>query len=531
MPRTVLLADDSVTIQKVVGITFANEDVDLVTVDNGDDAVAKAREIAPDLVLADVVMPGLSGYEVCEAIRSDARLRQTPVLLLCGTFEEFDEDRARAAGANGHITKPFEAQTLVSQVKALIDRPRKAEPIPTSPPPTARPLDTPATAQPSPMTGPPSPQPRPDQAPPPHSTAGAPGNDGLDLFDRDFGNLAEPMSPGMPAASEERYFEFQDGKTEFDIGGEFEAAASADPAPGAQRAQGMDPGFSSPGTPVLDVDPGGESFPDLVVDAARAMANETSSQNIPAADAAFRPEAPSSRPAAGFPEPGEAQGSPAQPPMDPATRGSFDSSLEDLHPLHGEPVVDPQAGRGFDVSAQDLAPPHELTQPAAPAPPPDSFDDDPFAQALEPGFGPPAQAAPEPSHEAFGVELDPMTQPHEPVATPTPPTTAPVESWTPPTQPIAAPHQPTPVPDPQPRDATSPSPANHDSIPPDLAAAVRERLHGSLEKVAWEALGDVSERLVREAVDRIEQIAWEVVPQMAEALIKEEIRRLRSDGD
>jgi CheY-like chemotaxis protein len=120
MPRTLLLADDSVTIQKVVGISFANEDVRLVTVDNGDDAVIRVREERPDLVLADVVMPGKSGYEVCEAIKSDADLRHIPVLLLSGTFEAFDDDRAQRAGADGHITKPFEAQTLVDRVNQLL---------------------------------------------------------------------------------------------------------------------------------------------------------------------------------------------------------------------------------------------------------------------------------------------------------------------------------------------------------------------------------------------------------------------------
>jgi CheY-like chemotaxis protein len=120
MSKTLLLADDSVTIQKVVGISFANEDVRLVTVDNGDDAVVRVREERPDLVLADVVMPGKSGYEVCEAIKSDADLRHIPVLLLSGTFEAFDDDRAQRAGADGHITKPFEAQTLVNRVHQLL---------------------------------------------------------------------------------------------------------------------------------------------------------------------------------------------------------------------------------------------------------------------------------------------------------------------------------------------------------------------------------------------------------------------------
>lgn len=120
MSKTLLLADDSVVIQKLVGLSFANEDVEIVSTDNGDDAVIRAREVRPDLVLADVVMPGKSGYEVCEAIKQDPALAHIPVLLLTGTFEAFDEARAQAVGATGHITKPFEAQALVERVKTVI---------------------------------------------------------------------------------------------------------------------------------------------------------------------------------------------------------------------------------------------------------------------------------------------------------------------------------------------------------------------------------------------------------------------------
>src|SRR5512138_600387 len=120
MPKNLLLADDSITIQKVVGITFANEDFKVTSVGNGEDAVARARELKPDVILADVVMPRKNGYELCEAVKNDPSLRHIPVLLLAGTFEAFDEARARAVHADAHISKPFESGALINKVKELV---------------------------------------------------------------------------------------------------------------------------------------------------------------------------------------------------------------------------------------------------------------------------------------------------------------------------------------------------------------------------------------------------------------------------
>jgi CheY-like chemotaxis protein len=128
MSNKLLLADDSITIRKVVGIIFANEDYSLSVVDNGMAALEKAREIMPDIILADVVMPGKTGYEVCEEIRRDPDLNHLPLLLLTGAFEPFDEDKARLSGADDFISKPFESQQLLEKVKSLIElgRERKA---------------------------------------------------------------------------------------------------------------------------------------------------------------------------------------------------------------------------------------------------------------------------------------------------------------------------------------------------------------------------------------------------------------------
>jgi len=136
MSRKLLLADDSITIQKVIGITFVNEDFELSVVGNGDAALEQVRAERPDLILADVFMPGKNGYELCAAVKSDPALGTIPVLLLTGTFEPFDEEKAAQAGADGWIAKPFESQTLINRVHGLLEQaaanaPAAAAPVPT----------------------------------------------------------------------------------------------------------------------------------------------------------------------------------------------------------------------------------------------------------------------------------------------------------------------------------------------------------------------------------------------------------------
>jgi len=125
MMKKLLLADDSITIQKVVGIIFATEDFELTMTDDGNSAFEKAQELLPDLVIADISMPGMDGFELCRAIKSDPNLGHTSVLLLPGAFDHFDEAKAQEVCADGWLTKPFESQALLDKVSQLVE----AEPV------------------------------------------------------------------------------------------------------------------------------------------------------------------------------------------------------------------------------------------------------------------------------------------------------------------------------------------------------------------------------------------------------------------
>ena len=119
--RKLLLADDSATIQKVIDLTFADEGVRVVTVSNGQDAIDQLLELQPDIVLADVFMPARNGYEVCEYVKTNEKLKHIPVLLLVGSFEPFDEAEARRVGADDILTKPFQSiRRLIDRVGSLV---------------------------------------------------------------------------------------------------------------------------------------------------------------------------------------------------------------------------------------------------------------------------------------------------------------------------------------------------------------------------------------------------------------------------
>ena len=128
MSHKLLLADDSVTIQRVIELTFADEDVEVSAVGNGQQAIDRISAEPPDIVLADLGMPERDGYEVAAFVKDRPDLAHIPVILLTGAFEPVDEARAREVRCDGVLAKPFEPQLLISRVKELLARGTGASP-------------------------------------------------------------------------------------------------------------------------------------------------------------------------------------------------------------------------------------------------------------------------------------------------------------------------------------------------------------------------------------------------------------------
>jgi CheY-like chemotaxis protein len=503
MGKKILLADDSITIQKVIELTFSDEDFDVTTVGNGRLALERLPEVRPDIVLCDIIMPEKDGYEVCEQIKADPAFGHVPVLLLTGAFEPFDQERAARAGYDGSLAKPFEPETLIAKVKDLLARAplrpapppapaarpavppsagatpafvRPATPplVPPAPAPAVRP-PVPPPLVPSPVVRPVAPSPPPPPPPPP-PVSPAPSF----IPEEPFGGLDSSAFAGSAPGGTDSYAP---------VTPEESATLLAPPAPPSDTDTASTVMFRAGELPWnAGAGPAPPSFP-----APPPVAEPTrkvSTVSVP--EPAF------------LPEPVETSGEPAV----------FEEVLEedlDFGTEHFEPAPPVEASPGGDV----LVKPGSTTFPRVAgtdagaitgafepvhvpgevAPPSPQGRREPEPAADEPQAAPAVQPVAEPEPQAFEPEPE-SASPLESV--PSPPSEA---SFADVASAVGEPAEPSP--------------------PPSEAAAVSVPVE-MVEKIAQRVVAQISEKAVRE-------IAWEVIPDLAEALIKQEIERLRAE--
>ena len=137
----ILIVEDSVTMRKVMEMTFAGEDAQLLAVESGELAIEQGRDFGPDVAFIDASLPGIDGYEVTRAIKSDPQLSGTAVVLMASQHRPLDAARASEVGADDHILKPFDTQEAIDKAT---DMAGKAEALYEAPSiPVARPVTTP----------------------------------------------------------------------------------------------------------------------------------------------------------------------------------------------------------------------------------------------------------------------------------------------------------------------------------------------------------------------------------------------------
>jgi CheY-like chemotaxis protein len=116
---TILLADDSPHAQRMGERILREEGFAVVSVTDGETALVRMADVDPDLVIADVFLPGRSGFEICRAIKTAQRHRHVRVILTAGLLEPFDEEEARRAGCDAILKKPFEASSVMETIRPL----------------------------------------------------------------------------------------------------------------------------------------------------------------------------------------------------------------------------------------------------------------------------------------------------------------------------------------------------------------------------------------------------------------------------
>jgi len=116
----ILIVDDEPNIVLALELLMKKEGFEVHAVDDGEKAFHAVRELRPDLVLLDIMMPKMDGYEVCQRIRSDASLKNIRIIMLTAKGREVEKEKGLALGADSYITKPFSTREVVSKVKELL---------------------------------------------------------------------------------------------------------------------------------------------------------------------------------------------------------------------------------------------------------------------------------------------------------------------------------------------------------------------------------------------------------------------------
>ena len=119
---TILVADDEEDIRELVSYRLSRSGYEVIGAEDGQDALERAREQVPDLMVLDVMMPRLDGYELTRRLRAEESLRSVPVILLTARSQESDVSRGFEVGADDYLKKPFNPDELVARVRAVLGR-------------------------------------------------------------------------------------------------------------------------------------------------------------------------------------------------------------------------------------------------------------------------------------------------------------------------------------------------------------------------------------------------------------------------
>ena len=123
--KRILVVDDTEDVVKVVKMYLEHHDYEVITTNDGQEGLEKAKTEKPDLIVLDLMLPRMNGYKVCGLLKRDTRYAKIPIILFTAKTQEKDIKLGEEVGADAYITKPFEPEVLLSKIEELIKEPRK----------------------------------------------------------------------------------------------------------------------------------------------------------------------------------------------------------------------------------------------------------------------------------------------------------------------------------------------------------------------------------------------------------------------
>ena len=117
----ILVIDDEPQLVDMVKMRLEANNYEVITAYDGEEAFRKAKEIKPDLIILDLMLPKIDGYKVCRMLKFDERYRKIPIIMFTARAQESDMQMAKDVGADGYITKPFEPEVLLSKIRELLE--------------------------------------------------------------------------------------------------------------------------------------------------------------------------------------------------------------------------------------------------------------------------------------------------------------------------------------------------------------------------------------------------------------------------
>ena len=127
MSNKILVIEDDPVSSRLASYTLEKAGYQVVTASNGLQGLRKARSEKPDLLILDVMLPGVDGFEICHRLRADPQTAQLPILMLSAKFQEIDRQTGLKAGANVYLTKPVSPSEMVSRVEELLAQKTSSE--------------------------------------------------------------------------------------------------------------------------------------------------------------------------------------------------------------------------------------------------------------------------------------------------------------------------------------------------------------------------------------------------------------------